>query len=168
MTWKSNYRPPFKGSSANPPQKETFTLESDLDFPTLDYSYVETSNVSEIQYNNINNLVNNELHTNNNKQTGWLYLSINPTTNKVCWEDYSCSNLNIAEVEAQEKAEAFLEMWSENFELEKEEFIANYGYDEYKKHYCICDEIDYDDVLSDDGVDMIYDDFGDYSDEDYV
>ena len=52
--------------------------------------------------------------------------------------------------------------------MEKEEFIENYGYDEYKKHYYICDEIQYDDESSDDGMDMMYDEYGDYSDEDYV
>lgn len=168
MTWKSTYKPPFKRTTPFQPPKDAFSLESELDFPTLDNSYQETSDVSELQYNHINNLINNSEQTGDNKQNGWLYLSINPTTNKVCWEDYSYGSFNIAEAEAQEKAEAFIETWCNNFELEKEEFIENYGYDEYKKHYYICDEIQYDDESSDDGMDMMYDEYGDYSDEDYV
>ena len=65
----------------------------------------------------------NEEHTFDNKKDGWLYLSIEPTTNKVCWEDYSYGSFNIVEAQAQEKAEAFIEEWCHNFELEKEEFI---------------------------------------------
>ena len=77
-----------------------------------------TSDVSELHYNHINDLVNNSEQTGDNKQNGWLYLSINPTNNKVCWEDYSYGSFNIAEAEAQEKAEAFIETWCNNFELE--------------------------------------------------
>ena len=168
MTWKSTYQPPFKRSTPLKPPKDNFSLESELDFPTLDNSSQETSDVSELQYNHINDLVNNSEQTGDNKQNGWLYLSINPTNNKVCWEDYSYGSFNIAEAEAQEKAEAFIETWCNNFELEKEEFIENYGYDEYKKHYYICDEIQYDDESSEDGKDMMDDEYGDYSDEDYV
>ena len=168
MTWKSTYKPPFKRTTPLQPKKDAYSLESEFDFPTLDNSYQETSDVSELHYNHINDLVNNSEQTGDNKQNGWLYLSINPTNNKVCWEDYSYGSFNIAEAEAQEKAEAFIETWCNNFELEKEEFIENYGYDEYKKHYYICDEIQYDDESSDDGMDMMYDEYGDYSDEDYV
>ena len=168
MTLKSTYKPPFKRTTPVQPQKDTLSLKSDLDFPTLDNSYQETSGVSELQYNHINGLINNSDQTGDNKQNGWLYLSINPTTNKVCWEDYSSGSFNIAEAEAQEKAEDFIETWCHNFELEKEEFIENCGYDEYKKHYYICDEIQYDDDPIEDEIDMMYDEYGDYSDEDYV
>ena len=168
MTWKSTYKPPFKRTTPLQPKKDAYSLESEFDFPTLDNSYQETSDVSELHYNHINDLVNNSEQTGDNKQNGWLYLSINPTNNKVCWEDYSYGSFNIAEAEAQEKAEAFIETWCNNFELEKEEFIENYGYDEYKKHYYICDEIQYDDYSSEDDIDMMYDEYGDYSDEDYV
>ena len=168
MTWKSTYRPPFKRITTVQQRKEAFTLESELDFPTLDNTSFETSNVSDLSYNHINNLAPNEEHTFDNKKDGWLYLSIEPTTNKVCWEDYSYGSFNIVEAQAQEKVEAFIEEWCHNFELEKEEFIENYGYDEYKKHYYISEELTGDDESSDDGMDMMYDEYGDYSDEDYV
>lgn len=168
MTWKSKYQLSFnKLQSKN--QKPQFSLDSDSDFPTLDLASSPSLNTETLQYDHIqDNTKPNTKNSNESKLEGWLYLTIDKTTNKVLWDDYSYGNWNLYKIENDEKNEAFLQRWCEDFELEKEEFILNYGYDEYKKHYYINDDLQNDEDIGEEGYDSFHDEFGEYSDEDYV
>lgn len=168
MTWKSKYQSSFnKLQEKN--HKPQFSLDSDSDFPTLDLATSPSLNTETLQYDHIqDNTKPNTKNSNESKLEGWLYLTIDKTTNKVLWDDYSYGNWNLYKIENDEKNEAFLQRWCEDFELEKEEFILNYGYDEYKKHYYINDDLQNDEDIGEEGYDSFHDEFGEYSDEDYV
>lgn len=168
MTWKSKYQSSFnKLQEKN--HKPQFSLDSDSDFPTLDLASSPSLNTETLQYGHIqDNRDSNNKNSNESKLEGWLYLTIDKTTNKVLWDDYSYGAWNLYKIENDQKNEAFLQRWCEDFELEKEEFILNYGYDEYKKHYYINDDLQNDEDISEEGYDSFHDEFGEYSDEDYV
>ena len=170
MTWGSNKKISFKRSHEE--RKENrLTLDSEIDFPEfqgLDKLSSSSSNPSILQYDHIQDPTKQVNKTDEEcKKNGWLYLSVDPNTNRVKWDDYSYGTCNREEIEAQEKAEAFLTQWAEDFEIEKQNFRAEYGEDAYRNQYYDY-EVPEDDNLSDGGDEFVYDDLGEYSDEDYV
>ena len=168
MTWKSKYQSSFNKLQAKNHEPQ-FSLNSDSDFPTLDFASSPSLDTPTLQYDHIqDNRDSNTKNSNESKLEGWLYLTIDKATNKVLWDDYSYGSFDLIKIENEQKNEAFIQRWCEDFELEKEEFILNYGYDEYKKHYYIIDDPQNDEDMSDDGDDLFHDDFGEFSDEDYV
>ena len=148
MTLKSKYQSSFNRLHEKN-RKPQFTLESENDFPSLDLDSSVSSDSPTLYYDHIQHTEANNKNPDESKLEGWLYLTIDKATNKVLWDDYSYSNWNIYKREEEEKHEAFLQRWREEFELEKEEFILNYGYDEYKKYYYINDDLQNDEDISD-------------------
>jgi hypothetical protein len=135
------------------------TLNKEIDFPDIGFLSGPTNDTSNniLTYEHIQDLNENDC-SNDEFKPGWIYGSIHSETNKPVWVDKSKTSIpdnSLFDFTA-------LDEWCARFEKECEDFINEYGYDEYLRYYCIsCYEIedefeggeDYSEAYDDDNYD---------------
>lgn len=110
------------------------TLNKEIDFPELDFLCNPVNDTSNnlLTYNHIQDV--NEVESSNDEyQPGWIYGRIHHETNRPVWVDKTntpTNNDSLFDFTA-------FDQWVVRFEKECEDFIDEYGYDEYVHHYCI-------------------------------
>ena len=149
-------------------EKPSNTIDSYEDFPELEFmkpSTVSKSN-SELDYKQITeesekseNNLSSEKHV-----QGWTYGTINPKTNTSQWKDFS--NPNTATHLLLYDSD-YVEKFFMEHEIEKENFMEEYGYDETKRYFGFVNNEDSEQDESDDIEDNINEDYLEYSEEEY-
>ena len=141
------------------------TLNKEIDFPDVDFLSGPTNDTSNniLTYEHIQD--SSEIDCSNDEfKPGWIYGSIDPDTNKPVWVDKSNTDIpdnSLFDFTA-------LDEWIDRFENECEDFIDEYGYDEYLRYYCISTyEIDEEFEGGEDYSEVYDDENFDGSDEEY-
>jgi hypothetical protein len=150
-------------------EKPSNTIDSHEDFPELEFMKpptVSESN-SELDYKQITE----ESEKSENKLSdkkyvqGWTYGTINPKTNTSQWKDFSDPN---SATHLLLYDSDYLEQFLNRHEIEKENFMEEYGYEETKRYYGF---VNSDDSEQEEGSDMEdninNDDYFEYSEEEY-
>lgn len=149
-------------------EKPSNTIDSFEDFPELESmkpSTVSGSN-SELDYKQIteeSEKSENNLSSEKYVQ-GWTYGTINPKTNTSQWKDFSNPN---SATHLLSYDSDYVEQFLIEHEIEKENFMEEYGYYETKRYFGFVNNEDSDQEENDDIEDNINDDYFEYSEEEY-
>lgn len=150
-------------------EKPSNTIDSDEDFPELEFMKppcVSKSN-SKLDYKQIkeeSEKTENKIFKEKYVQ-GWAYGTIDPKTNRSQWKDFSNPNsaTHLLLYDSDYVEQFFIE-----HEIEKENFMEEYGYEETKRYFGFVNNEDSEPEEGSDMEDNINnDDYFEYSEEEY-
>ena len=148
-------------------EKPSNIIDSEEDFPELDFLKTKSElTKTSLDFKQISEETTNSENGSSSEdfRPGWTYGTVNSKTNTPQWNDLSKSQNQTISFPFQNTD--YLDQLITEHEIEKQNFIEEYGYDEAKRYYGFTDNESSDqEEISD--MENDNDDYTEYSDEEY-